>query len=127
MTEKPEQMRFRRPVHALGFAMIYHVLTLDRELSDGAFRLYALLLKYARQKDACWPGLERLAEDLGKGVPTVKRRLAELVDRGLVTRERRFMRSSVTWIEDLEEAYQGSPILERAFEEVKNELDVPLK
>jgi hypothetical protein len=115
-----ERLKFRRKVDALGFAMVYHILTLDQELSDGAFRLYTLLLKYARQAGGCWPGVERLSKDLDKEPRTVKRRLAELVERGLITRERRYGHSSITWLEDLEQVYAGHPLL--SFEEEEQAL-----
>jgi hypothetical protein len=41
-----------------------HVLTSDR-LSPGAKLVYAMLLKYAWEKDYCFPGQERLAVDMG--------------------------------------------------------------
>ena len=100
-----EQLRFRRTVESQGFSIVYHVLTLDTDLSDGAFRLYVLLLKYAQQSGTCWPGVDRLAADLGKKPRTILYHLAELTERGLISRERRPNRSSITWIEDLETVY----------------------
>ena len=121
--DEPEPIRFRSTVKQLGWARVYHVLTLDKELSDGAFRLYALLLKYARQSGGCWPGVERLARDLDKAKSTIKARLAELTERGLITRERRLGTSSVTGIEDLERVY-GRPesrTTEQVFEGPENQ------
>ena len=100
-----EEIRFRNPVQQQGFAILYHVLTLDKGLSDGAFRLYALLLKYAQQKDFAYPGVERLAQDLGVSTRTILSRLAELEEHKLITRQRRFGKSAITWIEDLAQAY----------------------
>lgn len=100
-----EEIRFRNPVEQHGFAVVYHVLTLDRNLSDGAFRLYALLLKYAQQKDRAYPGVARLASDLGVSEKTIKNRLAELERARLISRQRRFGSSSITWIEALQDAY----------------------
>jgi len=116
--EEPGSIRFRNPVKQQGWAQVHHVLTLDTELSDGAYRLYVLLLMYARQSDGCWPGVERLARDLGRAPSTVKARLAELVKRGLITRERRLGTSSITWIEDLEKVYGGPE--NRTFEQPEN-------
>lgn len=122
MSEQEEQLRERQPLDA-GFSMILHVMTLDKALSDGAFRLYALLLKYARQAGGAWPGVARLAQDLGKGARTIKRDLAELETRKLITRERRYGRSSVTWIEDVNAVYaegaKNGPI-EQPFDGAKN-------
>lgn len=100
-----EEIKHRRPIEREGFAMLYHVLTLDKSLSDGAFRLYALLLKYAQQKDHAYPGLERLAEELDKTRVTISRLMAELVSKKLVSRQRRRGTSSITWLEDLNEVY----------------------
>ncbi len=119
MTENREGLAFRNPVKQEGWAMIYHVLTLDRDLTDGAFRLYVLLLKYARQAEQCWPGRERLSKDLGKSVRTIDYRLDELVERGLITREQRLNTTAMTWIEDVEDAYRSVP--------AKNCMDVPAK
>jgi GntR family transcriptional regulator len=116
--EEPESIRFRNTVKQQGWAQVYHVLTLDTELSDGAFRLYALLLKYAWQSGGCWPGVKTLARDLGRSPSTIKARLDELVRRGLIIRERRLGTSSITWIEDLETIY-GRPE-NRTFEQPGN-------
>ncbi|MDY7076992.1 MAG: helix-turn-helix domain-containing protein [Chloroflexota bacterium] len=122
MNDDPEPLCSGSTVKRLGWAQVYHVLTLDKELSDGAFRLYVLLLKYARQSGGCWPGVERLAQDLGKTKSTIKARLAELAERGLVTRERRFGASSITRMEDLEQVYDEpeNGIIEQSFEEPEN-------
>lgn len=55
-----DEIRFRRRIEEAGYSILYHVLTLDGELSDQAFRLYSLLLKYAQQKDYAYPGVKRL-------------------------------------------------------------------
>jgi len=105
-----EQISYRRSVDQIGFARVCHLITLDAELSDGAVRLYMLLLKYAQDKGACWPGIERLARELNKSKRTVKRYLVELVERGLITREQRGNgRTTKTWIEDLEAVYGDGP------------------
>ena len=106
-----EGLRFRRAVEQAGFARLSHLIVTDTELSDGAVRLYARLLYYARQDVRCWPGRQRLADDLGVSKATIKRRIAELVDRGLITRERRGMhKTAITWIEDLATVYSGEPV-----------------
>ena len=103
--ERPERIAYRNPIKRLGWAQVYHVLTLDTDLSDGAFRLYSLLLKYARQAGSCYPGIERMSLDLDRGKRTVARHLSELVERGLVTREQRAGTSAITYVEDLETVY----------------------
>jgi hypothetical protein len=105
MANERNGLAFRNPVKRKGWAQVYHVLTMDEELSDGAFRLYVLLLKYAQQRGGCWPGRERLARDLGTTTRTIDRRLAELIERGLITRVQRVNQTAMTWIEDLEDVY----------------------
>jgi hypothetical protein len=97
-----EEVRFRNPVKALGFAQIPHVVTRDQRISDGAYRLYAIYLSYAMQKDACWPNQQTLADHLQVDVRTVRRYNQELVDAGYINRQRRLGAASITWIEDLE-------------------------
>jgi predicted transcriptional regulator len=108
MTERGG-LAFRNPVKQAGYAMVYHVVTLDTDLSDGSFRLYVLLLRYARQAERCWPGVDRLAQDLGRGRRTVKRYLGELTDSHLITREQRGLgQTAMTYIEDLEDVYSSA-------------------
>jgi predicted transcriptional regulator len=96
------QRRNRNRVQQEGFAQVPHVITFDSRVSDGALRLYLVLLKYAQQKDKCWPGIERLAKDLDKSEPTVERRLAELVEHGLIDRNQRgHGLTALTRIEDV--------------------------
>jgi len=103
-----EQVRYRRAVERVGFAQVCHSITLDDELSDGAVRLYLLLLKYAQDKGECWPGVARLARNLNKSERTMARYLSELAGRGLITREQRLNTSAITWIEDVGAVYNPS-------------------
>jgi len=41
-----QEIRHRNPIKELGFAAMEHALTLDTDLSDGAYRTYALLKFY---------------------------------------------------------------------------------
>ena len=59
------------------------------QISIGAKLTYAMLLKYARELDECFPGQERLAKDMGNGRRSVIRYLAELEEVGLVSIKRR--------------------------------------
>ena len=58
-------------------------------ISIGAKLTYAIFLKYARELDECFPGQERLAKDMGNGVRSVVRYIAELEKVGLITVKRR--------------------------------------
>jgi len=124
MTEERGGLAFRRAVEQAGFARLSHLIVTDPDLSDGAVRLYARLLWYARQDIRCWPGRDRLAHDLNVSKPTIDRRLAELVDRGLITREQRLNQSAMTWIEDLAEVYKET--VDNSVP-IKNDKDVPIK
>lgn len=71
------------------FVQLPNEVLFDHDLSDGAMRLYALLLHYARQSDRCWPSQERLAKDSGLCRRTIQRRIAELEAKGYVLTETR--------------------------------------
>jgi DNA-binding MarR family transcriptional regulator len=105
-----EQLRDRRK-HK--FVVVDNPVLADCELSDSAFRLYCTLLKYAGQDNGCWPGLSKLAQDMNKGKSTISRLFDELTNKGLISRQRRFKRSSITWIEDTTSLYD---------EHLKNEI-----
>jgi len=59
------------------------------KISIGAKMTYAMLLKYAREDDECFPGQERLAKGMGSGLRSVVRYISELEKVGLITIERR--------------------------------------
>ena len=59
------------------------------KISIGAKLTYAMLLKYAREMDECFPGQERLAKDMGSGLRSVVRYISELEEVGLITIKRR--------------------------------------
>lgn len=59
------------------------------KISIGAKLTYAMLLKYAREMDECFPGQERLAKDMGSGLRSVVRYISELEEVGLITISRR--------------------------------------
>jgi len=99
--ESSENVVFRNPVQKFGFAQMAHLMGIDPELSDGAYRTYARYIKYAQQKGQCFPGAERMARDRKKTRVTISRHTAELVRLGYITRERRLGTSSMTYIEDV--------------------------
>lgn len=60
------------------------------DLSHGAVRLYGVIMSYADNKTrAAFPSREKLAEDMGSSVATVKRCIKELEDYGALTVTRR--------------------------------------
>jgi biotin operon repressor len=59
------------------------------KISVGAKLTYAMLLKYARELDECFPGQERLAKDMGNSERSVRTWLKELESAGLISIKQR--------------------------------------
>jgi hypothetical protein len=102
------EVSYKNPVRELGFAQIEHIIGLDTDLSDGAYRTLAILHYFWQQKKRAYPSLATLATLRGKDEKTVRRHLAELTDKGIISRQFRMGTSSVTWLEDLPQEYQDA-------------------
>ncbi len=106
---QPEENRsliFRNPNLAHGFTQSPNVVLRDGTLSTTAKVLYVLLLSYAWQDKECFPGQERIAQDMGCKRITVTRALAELKQRHLITCDRRGLgKVNIYYIERLEGGY----------------------
>jgi DNA-binding transcriptional ArsR family regulator len=61
----------------------------SKKLSSGDKMAFAMLLSYAWQNDYCFPGQERLAEDLGLSDRSVRTHLKSLEINGLLAIRRR--------------------------------------
>ncbi len=72
-----------------GFAQLPRPVLRAKGLSPKAKLVYAALLDYAWQAGSCFPGQQRLADDLDVSIDTVQRALQELRDFQLVDWERR--------------------------------------
>jgi hypothetical protein len=72
-----------------GWTGVPNFILESKEISIGAKLTYAMLLKYARELENCFPGQDRLAKDMGNGMRSVVRYIAELEKVGLVTIQRR--------------------------------------
>ena len=72
-----------------GFTRIPNEVLRREGLSPGAKLTYMGLLSYAWQEGSCFPGQERLAQDLGIGTRSVSRYLKELQRSGLLEVRRR--------------------------------------
>jgi len=59
------------------------------KISIGAKLTYAMLLKYARELDECFPGQDRLATDMGTSRQSVNTYIKELSEVDLITVQRR--------------------------------------
>ena len=77
------------PLLRKGFTIVPNLLFLFKGLSHGARLTYVLLLKYAWQEGSCFPGIDRLADELEVERKSVMRYTKELQDRGLVSIKRR--------------------------------------
>ena len=85
MTDKQDKVIFQELDKQYGFAQISHLVTEDTKLSDLAIRVYLALLKYAMNKNYCFPGQDKLAVILGKSRSSIFRGLNELRNRGLIS------------------------------------------
>jgi transcription initiation factor IIE alpha subunit len=72
-----------------GWTGVPNFILESKDISVGAKLTYAMLLKYAREMDECFPGQDRLAKDMGNGVRSVVRYIAELEEVGLIAVKRR--------------------------------------
>src|SRR6202035_3916473 len=61
-----------------GFTQVPNFILTKKDISVGAKLAYAMLLKYAWDNDACFPGQLRLAEDMGAAERSVRTYLKEL-------------------------------------------------
>jgi hypothetical protein len=61
-----------------GWTGVPNFILESKEISVGAKLTYAMLLKYAREMNECFPGQDRLAKDMGGGRRSVIRYIAEL-------------------------------------------------
>jgi hypothetical protein len=66
------------PITRHGFTQVPNFILTKNDISVGAKLAYAMLLKYAWDNDACFPGQIKLAEDMGAGERSVRRYLEEL-------------------------------------------------
>jgi hypothetical protein len=67
-----------------GFTQVPNFLLTNKDLSVGAKLYYAMLLKYAREKDYCFPGQQTLADDIGSSERSVRTYQKELEDVGFL-------------------------------------------
>ena len=68
---------------AMGFTQVPNFLLKSKKLSSGDKMAFAMLLSYAWQNDFCFPGQERLADDLGLTDRSVRTNLKALEANGL--------------------------------------------
>lgn len=64
------------------------------EVTPGAKMVYSALVRYGGQNGEAWPGQDRLASDLGMGLRSVMRHIAELEAHGLIVVEQRGLKQT---------------------------------
>ncbi len=67
-----------------GFTQLPNYVLKEKRLSFGAKLTYAVLLSYAWAKDSCFPGQERIAQELSTSERSIRRFLVELKDSGFI-------------------------------------------
>ena len=72
-----------------GWTGVPNFILESTEISIGAKLTYAMLLKYARELDDCFPGQDRLAKDMGTTRQSVNAYIKDLRKAGLITVQRR--------------------------------------
>jgi biotin operon repressor len=72
-----------------GFTQVPNFLLKSKDLSSGDKLAFAMLLSYAWQNDYCFPGQQRLAQDMGLHETNVRKHLKSLEAHGLLTIQRR--------------------------------------
>jgi hypothetical protein len=77
------------PVTKFGFTHVPNVILKSDIISPGAKLTYTMLLHFAWSNDYCFPGQERLADDMGMGKRTIVRFMAELERAGYIAVKRR--------------------------------------
>ena len=68
----------------------YDSIYQDQELGPRAKAVYIFLKDHADKDGACWPGINTIAAGVSLSRSTVKRALDDLVQAGLVVKERRW-------------------------------------
>lgn len=67
-----------------GFTQVPNAVLRSDEITSGAKLVYALLLSYAWHNDFCFPGQDRLAEDIGISRQSVNTHVKELERKGFI-------------------------------------------
>ena len=86
------------PISSGGFTQVPNVVLKNKNLSLGAKFCYSMLLMYAWQNDFCFPGQEKLAEEIGITPRSVRNHLAELRKIGYISVKRRGLTKTNVYI-----------------------------
>ncbi len=72
-----------------GFTQVPNHILKNGKISPGGKLAYAMLLSYAWQNDFCFPGQDRLADDMGVSRQSANTYIKELATKGFVKITRR--------------------------------------
>ena len=67
-----------------GFTQVPNAILRSKKISMGAKMTYAALLSYAWQNDFCFPGQQRLGDDIGVTRQTANEYIQELKTKGFI-------------------------------------------
>jgi biotin operon repressor len=87
--EKNLKLDTPNPVLQGGFTQVPNFILKNPAISVGAKVAYSMFLSYAWHNDSCFPGQDRLADDMGLSRVRVTHYISELEAAGLVTIHRR--------------------------------------
>jgi hypothetical protein len=87
--EKNLKLDTTNPVLQSGFTQVPNFILKDANLSPGAKVTYAMFLSYAWHNDWCFPGQDRMANDMGMSRSRVTEFVSELERSGLISIQRR--------------------------------------
>lgn len=86
---------------ARGYTQVPNAILEHPELTPGAKLTYAMLLRYAWQKDRCFPGQGHLAKDVGAGERSIRTYLKELESGGFLEIHQRGLGKSNLYVLDI--------------------------
>ena len=89
LKEKNLQLDTINPVLQGGFTQVPNFILKNPEISLGARLTYAMFLSYAWHNESCFPGQDRLADDMGMSRSRVTEFVGELEQAGLISIQRR--------------------------------------
>jgi len=74
----------------INFTMIPNEIISNKNISQGAFKLYCILNNYCYgNKDTCFPSQRTLADQMKKCMRTIQRYIKELIENGIIIIKRR--------------------------------------
>src|SRR4051794_2319215 len=82
-------LRIENQALAKGFTLIPNYILRAKGLSRDAKMLYSILLSYAWQTDSCFPGYDRLMEDMQCQSQALSKYIRELKQAGFIHVQRR--------------------------------------